>query len=74
MSALYSIGLRLSNEGAVMESIVGSLVYKAGITSGMRVVAVNDRACTADLLRDAVRAGKNNSPPLRLLVVNDDYY
>jgi hypothetical protein len=40
----------------------------------MRVVAVNDRAFTPDLLRDALKAGKNSSQPIRLLVLNDDYY
>jgi predicted metalloprotease with PDZ domain len=74
VAADYSIGLRLSNDGAVQDSIVGGLAYKAGITSGMRVVAVNDRAFTPDLLRDALKAGKNSSQPIRLLVLNDDYY
>jgi predicted metalloprotease with PDZ domain len=74
LAAVYSIGLRLGNDGAVQEAIVGGLAYKAGITSGMRVVAVNDRAFTPDLLRDALKAGKNGAQPIRLLVLNDDYY
>jgi predicted metalloprotease with PDZ domain len=74
MAAVYSIGLRLSNDGAVQEAIVGGLAYQAGITSGMRVVAVNDRAFTPDLLRDALKAGNNSAQPIRLLVFNDDYY
>jgi len=74
LDAAYSIGLRLASDGAVQESIVGGLAYQAGITSGMRVVAVNDRAFTPDLLRDALKAGKNGSQPIRLLVLNDDYY
>jgi predicted metalloprotease with PDZ domain len=73
-AAVYSIGLRLGNDGAVQESIVGGLAYQAGITSGMRVVAVNDRAFTPDLLHDALIAAKNSSQPIRLLVLNDDYY
>ena len=73
-AAVYSIGLRLGNDGAVQESIVGGLAYQAGITSGMRVVAVNDRAFTPDWLHDALIAGKNSSQPIRLLVLNDDYY
>jgi predicted metalloprotease with PDZ domain len=74
MAAVYSLGLRLSNDGTVQEALVGSLAFKAGITSGMRVVAVNDRAFTPDLLRDALKAGKNSSQPIHLLVLNDDYY
>jgi predicted metalloprotease with PDZ domain len=74
VSAAYSIGLRLGNDGTVQDSIVGGLAYKAGITSGMRVVAVNDRAFTPDLLGDALKAGKDGSQPIRLLVLDDDYY
>jgi predicted metalloprotease with PDZ domain len=74
VNAAYSIGLRLSNDGTVQDSIVGGLAYKAGITGGMRVVAVNDRAFTPDLLRDALKAGKTDSQPIFLLVLNDDYY
>jgi predicted metalloprotease with PDZ domain len=74
VNAVYSIGLRLGNDGAVQESIVGGPAYNAGITSGMRVVAVNDRTFTPDLLHDALKAGTNSSHPIRLLVLNDDYY
>jgi len=74
VNAAYSIGLRLGNDGGVQDSIVGGLADKAGITSGMRVVAVNDRAFTPDLLHDALKAGTNSSQPIRLLVLSDDYY
>jgi predicted metalloprotease with PDZ domain len=74
MAAVYSLGLRLGNDGGVQESIVGGPAFKAGITSGMRVVAVDDRAFTPELLRDALRAGKNSTQPIRLLVLSDDYY
>jgi predicted metalloprotease with PDZ domain len=74
VNATYSIGLRLGNDGAVQDSIVGGLAYNAGITAGMRVVAVNARAFTPDLFRDVLKASKNTSQPIRLLVLNDDYY
>jgi predicted metalloprotease with PDZ domain len=74
MGAEYSLGLSLGNDGTVRDSMVGSVAYQAGITSGMRVVAVNDRAFTPDLLHDALTAARNNSQPIRLLVLNDDYY
>jgi predicted metalloprotease with PDZ domain len=74
LNAAYSIGLRLGNDGVVQDSIVGGLAYKAGITAGMRVVAVNDRAFTPDLLKDALKPDKSNPQPIRLLVANDDYF
>jgi hypothetical protein len=40
----------------------------------MRIVAVNARAFTPDLFHDVLKASKNTSQPIRLLVLNDDYY
>jgi predicted metalloprotease with PDZ domain len=74
LNATYSLGLRLGGDGAVQESIVGGPAFKAGITPGMRVVAVNDRAYTSELLRDALKASKSSDQPIRLLMLNDDYY
>lgn len=70
----YSIGLELDGQGNVVDSIVGSPAYKAGIASGMKVVGVNGRVYTRALLNDAVVNSKHASGPIQLLVVNDDYY
>ena len=40
----------------------------------MKVVAVNGRKFSKDVLRDALRQGKNSSAPLELLVENTEYY
>jgi len=71
---LYSIGLRLSADGTVGDSIVGSPAYEAGISSGMRVVGVNSRVFTHDLLEDAIKGSKGSAAPITLLIVDDDYY
>ena len=70
---VYSIGLELSPEGAVSDSIVGGPAFNAGISSGMKVIGVNGRVYTHDLLEDAVKASKDSSEPISLLVVNDDF-
>jgi len=73
-SATYSIGLMLAQDGAVLDSFYGGPAFRAGITSGMKVVAVNGRAYTADRLTDAIKAAQNSSPPIELLVVSNEYY
>ncbi|MGH9450055.1 MAG: hypothetical protein ACRD11_05875, partial [Terriglobia bacterium] len=70
----YSIGLVLHTNGGILDCIVGSPAYDAGISAGMRLVAVNGQAFNAHVLRAALEAGKNSSQPLQLLVENDDYY
>jgi predicted metalloprotease with PDZ domain len=72
---VYSLGLQLGEDGTVADSVVGSPAYEAGITSGMKVVGVNGRVFTHDLLEDAIAAAaKDPSQPIALMVVIDDYY
>jgi predicted metalloprotease with PDZ domain len=70
----YSIGLQLGPDGAVSDSIVGGPAFNAGISSGMKVIGVDGRVYTHDLLEDAIKASKDASAPITLLVVDDDYY
>jgi predicted metalloprotease with PDZ domain len=73
-NTVYSIGLRLGTDGSVQESLVGGPAFLAGIVPGMRVVAINDRAYTSELLHDAMKAATKSDQPIRFLVVNDDYF
>ncbi len=70
----YSIGLYLRDDGGITDTIEGMPAAKAGIGPGMRLVAVNGRKFSVEVLRDALKAGKNSSEPLALLVENTDYY
>jgi predicted metalloprotease with PDZ domain len=70
---IYSIGLQLGADGSVGDSIVGSPAFEAEISSGMKVIGVNGRVYTHDLLEDAIKDAKDSSQPITLLVVNDDY-
>lgn len=70
---IYSIGLQLNEQGLVADSIVGSPAYNAGITSEMKVIGVNGRLYTHELLEEAIKAAKDSSQPVSLTYVDDDY-
>jgi predicted metalloprotease with PDZ domain len=70
---VYSIGLQLGSDGTVIDSIVGSPAYNAGISSAMKVIGVNNRLYTNDLLQDALEASRDSSAPITLTYVDDDY-
>jgi len=70
---IYSIGLQLGADGSVSDSIVGGPAFEAGISSGMKVIAVNGRIYAHDLLEDAIKASKDSTQPITLLYVTDDY-
>lgn len=71
---IYSIGLQLGPDGSVNDSNVDGSAFNAGIKSGMKVIGVNGRLYTHELLEDAVEASaKTPMMPITLIVVNDDY-
>jgi predicted metalloprotease with PDZ domain len=74
VNAAYSIGLWLHEDGRIIDTVEGMPAAKAGIGPGMKLLAVNGRRFTPDVLRDALKAGKISSEPLELLVENTDYF
>jgi predicted metalloprotease with PDZ domain len=74
INASYSIGLLLKKDGTIVDTIEGMVAAKAGIGPGMKLIAVNGRKFSAEVLRDALKEGKTSSTPLELLVENTDYY
>jgi len=74
LDASYSIGLLLKEDGEVVDAVEGMLAARSGIGPGMRVVAVNGRRFTTQVLRDALASGMNTKEPLQLLVENTDYF
>lgn len=73
-SDTYSIGLQVGGDGTVTDSVVGGPAFKAGITSSMKVIGVNGRVFTPELLNDSIKDAADGSKPITLLVIDDDYY
>jgi predicted metalloprotease with PDZ domain len=74
VDAMYSLGLELRDDGTITDTIEGMPAAKAGIGPGMKLVAVNGRRYSADVLRDALKSAKNGNAQMELLVENTDYY
>jgi predicted metalloprotease with PDZ domain len=72
--AAFAIGLVVNDDGAIADSTEGEFAAKAGIGPGMKLVAVNGRRFSAEILRDAIKSAKTGTPPIELLVENTDYY
>jgi predicted metalloprotease with PDZ domain len=69
----YSLGFTLGEDGTTRDVIPESPAAKAGIAPAMKLVAVNGRRWTPEILREAVKSG-TNSAPLELLVENQDFF
>jgi len=70
----YSLGINLHDDGGISDTVEGELAAKAGIGPGMKVVAVNGRKFSPEVLHDAIKSAKSGSAPIELLVENTDYY
>jgi predicted metalloprotease with PDZ domain len=70
----FALGLSLREDGGITDTIEGEVSAKAGIGPGMKVIAVNGRKYSPDVLRDAIKAAKGSTSPIELLVENTDYY
>ena len=62
------------NSDEVADVVVGSPAAKAGLAAGMKLVAVNGRKWTPDILREAILAAKSSKEPIELLVENEDFF
>ncbi|HXX93636.1 MAG TPA: M61 family peptidase, partial [Planctomycetota bacterium] len=67
-----SIGLLLKEDGSVTDLVPGKAADRAKLGPGMKVIAVNGRKWSSDLLREAV-AGTKNGGTLELLVENGQF-
>ena len=69
-----ALGLNLRDDGDITDTTEGQVAAKAGIGPGMKVIAVNGRRFSPEVLRDAIRAAKGTTATVDLLVENADYY
>jgi predicted metalloprotease with PDZ domain len=72
--AAYSLGFTVGEDGGIADVIPDSPAARAGISPGMKLLAVNNRRWTGDLLRTAIKEAKGATAPIELLVENGDVF
>ena len=71
----YSLGLSIGKTGEIGDVLWDGPAFKAGVSPGMKVVAVNGKEFSADAIKDAVTAAaKDKTTPVQLLVKNFNEY
>ncbi len=73
VDAWYSLGIKVT-DSTINDVLIGSPAYKAGLGPAMKIVAVNGRQVSDELLHAAVRESKTNSQPMELIVENTGYF
>lgn len=79
IDARFSLGLSVRAPGgddanSIVDVIPGSPAALAGLAPAMKLIAVNGRRWSPEILREAIRAAKTSKEPIELLAENDDYF
>ena len=73
----YSLGLVIdekSHKGSLLEVAWNSPAFRAKLTEGMEILAINGIAYDSDVLKDAIRAAQASGTPIELIVKNGDRF
>ncbi|MFP5237226.1 MAG: M61 family metallopeptidase [Acidobacteriota bacterium] len=69
----YSLGLRLTADGTIMDVLWNGPADKAQLAPGQKILAVNGQVFSPDGIRNAIDAAKGNTEPIKLIVQQDTY-
>ena len=70
----YSLGFHLGKDNDVVDVVPESPADRAGLAAGMKLLAVNGRKSTPELLRAAIKSAKGNGGAIELLVESNEFY
>jgi predicted metalloprotease with PDZ domain len=73
VNAWFSVGVVVA-DNTISDVVIGSPAYAAGLGPGMRLVAINGRRASEELLRAAIRDAKGSSRPIELIVENTGFF
>ncbi|VAV91351.1 PDZ domain family protein, partial [hydrothermal vent metagenome] len=70
----HSVGLIMSNKGIIQSVIWDSPAFKAGLKSGLTVSAVNGKAYSAEIFKQAIADNKGGNGRIDIFAKNGDQY
>jgi predicted metalloprotease with PDZ domain len=69
-----SIGLVIDQDGTIIDLAPDSAAGRAGLAPGSKLMGVNHRVYSADLLRQAILNAETTTQAIDLLTLTDGYY
>ena len=70
----WSIGFTVDRNDNIVDTVEDRAAAQAGVGPGMKLVAVNGRKYTAEVLDAAIAAAHATHQPIELLMQNDDFF
>ncbi|MFL6414253.1 MAG: M61 family metallopeptidase [Bryobacteraceae bacterium] len=74
VNAWYSLGVTTGADNVVDDVLVNSPAFQAGVGPGMKIISVNGRTASDELLRMAIKETKAGSQPIELILENTGYF
>jgi predicted metalloprotease with PDZ domain len=71
---VYSLGFSVGADGRIGNVLWEGPAFKAGLTAGYTLLAVDGRAYRPELLKSAITAAKSSPDPIELLLRKDDRF
>jgi len=69
----FSIGAMLKEDGTVMDVNPNLEAARAGLSPGMKILTVNERTWSGDILHEAITAAKSTTTPIELSIENGSF-
>jgi predicted metalloprotease with PDZ domain len=69
-----SIGVGIGKDGELDDVIPGSPAFAAGLGPSMKVIAVNGRKYSVEVLREAIKSAHDSHQPIELIVEASQFY
>lgn len=73
VNLVYSLGFWLKQDGTLVDVVPDSVAYQAGIGPGMKLIAVNGRKWSREVLHDAIRTAQKDAQPIELITENRQF-
>ncbi|MEJ7927023.1 peptidase M61 [Sphingobium sp. AN641] len=70
----FGVGLIVKNDGEITSVIWDSPAFKAGLAVGSRIIAINGDEYAGEVMKAALKRGKDTKTPLQIIVKQDKYY
>ncbi len=71
---MFGIGLNIGKDGLIADVQWDGPAFKAGLTEGQQIIAVNGNAYSNDDFKDVIKAAKGGTAPIELLIKNKDEF
>jgi predicted metalloprotease with PDZ domain len=69
----YSLGLRLTNDGTILDVRWGGPADKANLAPGQKIMAIDGNIFSSDAVKNALQDAKGSSQPIHLILQADTF-